>query len=59
MAYVEMIRIRFLTMLAYRLNYFSGILTYIVYTDCPPEGARVTLIQANKRTLECEALTIG
>jgi ABC-2 type transport system permease protein len=27
-----MIRIRFLTMLAYRLNYFSGILTYIVYT---------------------------
>lgn len=32
MAYVEMIRIRFLTMLAYRLNYFSGILTYIVYT---------------------------
>lgn len=31
-AYVEMIRIRFLTMLAYRLNYFSGILTYVVYT---------------------------
>ena len=27
-----MIRIRFLTMLAYRLNYFSGVLTYIVYT---------------------------
>jgi ABC-2 type transport system permease protein len=27
-----MIRIRFLTMLAYRLNYFSGILTYVVYT---------------------------
>ncbi|MFZ5828275.1 MAG: ABC transporter permease [Bacillota bacterium] len=32
MLYVEMIRIRFLTMLAYRLNYFSGILTYVVYT---------------------------
>jgi ABC-2 type transport system permease protein len=32
LAYVEMIRIRFLTMLAYRLNYFSGILTYVVYT---------------------------
>lgn len=32
MAYVEIIRIRFLTMLAYRLNYFSGILTYVVYT---------------------------
>jgi ABC-2 type transport system permease protein len=31
-AYAEMIRIRFLTMLAYRLNYFSGILTYVVYT---------------------------
>lgn len=27
-----MIRIRFLTMLAYRLNFFSGILTYVVYT---------------------------
>jgi ABC-2 type transport system permease protein len=27
-----MIRIRFLTMLAYRLNYISGILTYVVYT---------------------------
>lgn len=27
-----MIRIRFLTMLAYRLNYVSGILTYIIYT---------------------------
>ncbi len=32
MTYVELVRIRFLTMLAYRLNYFSGILTYIVYT---------------------------
>ncbi len=32
MLYIEMIRIRFLTMLAYRLNFFSGILTYIVYT---------------------------
>ncbi|MFZ5816081.1 MAG: ABC transporter permease [Bacillota bacterium] len=32
MLYVELIRIRFLTMLAYRLNYFSGILTYVVYT---------------------------
>lgn len=31
MAYVEIIRIRFLTMLAYRLNYFSGILTYVIY----------------------------
>jgi ABC-2 type transport system permease protein len=31
-AYVELIRIRFLTMLAYRLNFFSGILTYILYT---------------------------
>ncbi|HLO02310.1 MAG TPA: ABC-2 family transporter protein [Symbiobacteriaceae bacterium] len=32
MTYVELVRIRFLTMLAYRLNYFSGILTYVVYT---------------------------
>jgi len=32
LAYVELVRIRFLTMLAYRLNYFSGILTYVVYT---------------------------
>jgi len=31
-AYVELIRIRFLTMLAYRLNYFSGIFTYVIYT---------------------------
>lgn len=31
MAYAEMIRIRFLTMLAYRLNFFSGIVTYLVY----------------------------
>ena len=31
LAYAEMVRIRFLTMLAYRLNYISGILTYLVY----------------------------
>jgi len=31
LAYAEMVRIRFLTMLAYRLNYFSGILTYLAY----------------------------
>jgi ABC-2 type transport system permease protein len=28
--YVEMIRIRFLTMLAYRLNYVNGILAYVI-----------------------------
>jgi ABC-2 type transport system permease protein len=29
-AYFEMIRIRFLTMLAYRLNYYSGIVIYMI-----------------------------
>lgn len=29
--YTSLIRLRFLTMLAYRLNYFSGILTYVIY----------------------------
>ncbi len=30
-AYVDMMRIRFLTRLAYRVNYYSGILIYLVY----------------------------
>lgn len=29
--YTSLIRLRFLTMLAYRLNYFSGVLTYVIY----------------------------
>lgn len=30
-AYVDMMRIRFLTWLAYRVNYYSGILIYLIY----------------------------
>ncbi|MCG0238730.1 MAG: ABC-2 family transporter protein [Firmicutes bacterium] len=30
--YLELIRIRFLVMLAYRVNFYSGILTYLIYT---------------------------
>jgi ABC-2 type transport system permease protein len=29
-AYVDFIRIRFLTMLAYRVNYYSGIIIYAI-----------------------------
>ncbi len=30
-AYLEMMRIRFLAMLAYRVNYYSGVVIYVVY----------------------------